>query len=322
MRVTILGTGAFGVALARILDKNENDVMMWTKFKEECDVLTLTRENAAVLKGIKLPKSVNITTNLEEAVKDAELIMMAVPMKVVRSVCKDLKEYLKNDQVVCTVAKGIESKTNMFMTDVVTEETGHEKVCVLSGPSFAIDVAKFEPVAFTVAGESTTACKLVAVCFENERTKIEITHDAFGVQIGGALKNVYAVATGILDGMGYNESTRAAFITTALKEMVIFSRAFDSYRDTIYTYSGVGDLLLTCSSPKSRNYRLGKLIGQGMSLEDAKEAVGTTLEGIDTLSGMYSIIQKNNMRLPILEAMYKIIKKGEDKEILLNSMIK
>lgn len=322
MKVTILGTGAFGIALARILEKNENEVVMWTKFKEERDILKLTRENAKTLKGVKIPNDIEITSDISEAINYADLVIIAVPMKIVRKVAREIKDSLKENQVICIVSKGIEENTEMFLTEVVKEETNHGRICVMSGPNFAIDVAKFEPTAFTIAGEEKSACKLIQVCFENDRTKIEITHDVLGVQVGGALKNVYAISTGMLDGMGYNESTRAAFVTTALKEMTIFSRAFDSYRDTIYTYSGVGDMLLTCMSQKSRNYKLGKLMGQGMTFDDAKEAIASTLEGVETLEAINSIIKKNNMRLPILQTIYNIIKNGADKKLLIEAMVK
>ncbi|MEG0074095.1 MAG: NAD(P)H-dependent glycerol-3-phosphate dehydrogenase [Clostridia bacterium] len=322
MKVTVLGTGAFGIALARVLNKNENSVTMWTAFKDELDIVEKERENKKVLPGIKIPCEVELTTDLESAIDGAKLIVVAVPSGAIRPVAKSLTDILKEDQTICLMCKGLDEATGDFMSNIFTNETKHSKVAVLTGPSFAVDVATYKPVILTVASKYEKANKIIKQCFENENLKVEGITDIIGAQLGGSLKNVGAIGSGILDGMNCEPSTKAAYITSVLKEMVVFAKELGAARETMYAYCSLGDLILTCTSIKSRNFRLGKMIGEGLSVEEATKKLGLTVEGANTLEGVYKIVRKYNMNLPIIETMYDIIKNDADKERLIWAMMK
>lgn len=322
MKVTVLGTGAFGIALARALDVNNNSVSMWTPFEDELNKITKDRENSKVLPGIKIPNSVELSSDLENSIDGSELLVVAVPIGGIKSVAKQLKDYLKEKQAVCLMCKGLDEDTGDFMSNVFINETKHQKVCVLTGPSFALDVANFKPVILTVASKYESVNKIVKSAFQNQNLKVEPISDIIGAQLGGSLKNVGAIGSGILEGMGCEPSTKAAYITSVLKEMVTFAKEMGAQRDTMYAYCSLGDLILTCTSVKSRNFRLGKMIGEGLTVKEATDKLGLTVEGANTLEGVYKIVRKHNMNLPIIETMYDIIKNDEDKEKLIWAMMK
>lgn len=322
MKVVLIGAGAFSIGLARALEKNENNIVIYTKFEEEYKRVSQERENKLVLPGVKISNDIEISNDLESSLAGADIIVMAVPIKAVRNVISEVREFLKDDQVICLVCKGLDEEKGGFMTDVVYNETHHKQIAVLSGPSFAIDVANYKPLALTVASDSENARTKIRKAFENENLKIEQVDDIIGVQLGGALKNVGAIGSGILEGMGCEPSTKAAYITSVLHEMVEYGKNLGAKESTMYTYAGLGDLVLCCTSPKSRNYRLGVLIGQGKTPEEANKEFGLTVEGVNTLEGVRKIIRKHNMNLPIIETMYDIIVNGIEKERLIEAMLK
>ncbi len=202
MKVTVLGTGAFGVALARALDVNNNSVTMWTAFKDELERIENDRENKKVLPGIKIPGTVELSNDLENAIDGSDLIVVAIPIGGIKSVAASLKDYLKEKQAVCLMCKGLDEVTGEFMSNVFINETKHSKVCILTGPSFALDVANFKPVILTVASKFDSVNKTVKKAFENQNLKVEPISDIIGAQLGGSLKNVGAIGSGILEGMG------------------------------------------------------------------------------------------------------------------------
>lgn len=322
MKVVLVGAGAFSIGIARALEKNSNNIVIYTKFEEEYKRVLEERENKKVLPGIKISKEIEITNDLESAMAGCDIVVMAVPIKAVRNVISDIRPYLRDNQVICLVCKGLDPEKGGFMTDVVYEETRHEKIAVLSGPSFAVDIANYKPIALTCASKSEEARNKIRQSFENENLKIELSDDIIGVQLGGALKNVGAIGSGILEGMKAEPSTKAAYVTSVLKEMVEYTKNLGGKEKTMYTYAGLGDLVLCCTSTKSRNYRLGVLIGKGKTPEEANKEFGLTVEGVNTLEGVRKIIRKHNMNLPIIETMYDIIVNGEDKEKLIEAMLK
>ncbi len=322
MKVVLIGAGAFSIGLARALEKNNNEIVIYTKFEEEYNRVLKERENSKVLPGVLISDSIEISNNLKESLENAKIIVMAVPIKAVRSVIREVKEYLTKDQTICLVCKGLDPDKGGFMTDVVYEETNHNKIAVMSGPSFAVDVANYKPIALTVASSDKESRLNIKKAFENECLKIEEVDDIIGVQLGGALKNVGAIGSGILEGMEAEPSTKAAYVTSVLHEMVEYAKNLGAKESTMYTYAGLGDLVLCCTSSKSRNYRLGVLIGKGKTPEEANEEFGLTVEGVNTLEGVMKIVKKYNMSLPIIETMYDIIVNGAPKENLIKAMLK
>ena len=322
MKVVLVGAGAFSIGIARALEKNENDIVIYTKFEEEYNRVLKERENKKVLPGIKISKEIDITNNLEKAMDGCNIVVMAVPIKAVRTVIRDVKQYLKKDQVICLVCKGLDPEKGGFMTEVVYQETKHDRIAVLSGPSFAVDIANYKPIGLTCASKNEEARKMIQKSFQNENLKIELSDDVIGVQLGGALKNVGAIGSGILEGMEAEPSTKAAYVTSVLKEMVEYTKKLGGKEESMYTYAGLGDLVLCCTSTKSRNYRLGVLIGKGKTPEEANKEFGLTVEGVNTLEGVMKIVKKYRMHLPIIETMYDIIEKGADKQNLIEAMLK
>ena len=321
MKIAILGLGAYGIALAKAFYENDNKVSMWTKYKEEADIVLLKRENINVLPSIKIPKEIEITTQLEKCMEKARIIVLAVPMSAVREVSKEISKYLTCEQVICIVSKGIEQNSNMLMSDVVYEETKSEKICMLSGPSFAMDLVKENEVGLVVASNLTEAQMSIKVCLENERIIINTTRDIRGVQVAAATKNVFAILCGMLDGMKKSESTKAAVLSCLCNDLRIIIEVLGGKPQTIFSYAGIGDLLLTCMSKKSRNYTFGKYIGEGKSIDEALEKMQTkTVEGLYTLDSLKKLLEKIEIKVESIELLYKIIYEGYKVDNILKSI--
>lgn len=318
MKIAVLGLGAYGIALAKVLYKNENKVSIWTKFKEEADSVLLKRENSRVLPGVKIPKEIEITSDLSRAVSKAKIIILAVPTSAVREVARELSMLLTDEQIICIVSKGIEKYSNKLLSDVVYEETNSENVCMLTGPSFAIELAKGCDTGFVVASKSQIANMAVKVCLENDKIVVNAISDIIGAQVCSAAKNVFAILVGISDMVNKNDSSRAAILTCVLNDLRIITEILGGKSHTVFSYAGVGDLLLTCMSTKSRNYTLGKYIGQGMELEKALEKMKvTTIEGLYTLEALLKLLEEKQIKIKSLEFLYNTLYRNEDKQNIL-----
>ncbi len=318
MKIAILGLGAYAIALAKVFEKNDNKVVMWSKYKEECDSVLLKRENARVLKGVKIPKSIEIKTDLQETVKNAKIIVLSVPTNAVREVARDIAKFLDEDQIICIVSKGIEQSSNMILSDVVYEETNSENICMISGPSFAIELAKGSSTGLVVASKSQVANMAVKVCLENEKVVVNAINDIIGTQICAATKNVYAILMGISDVLNKEESCRAAILTCVLNDMRLIVELMGGKSHTVFSYAGVGDLLLTCMSSKSRNYTFGEYIGKGLTLEQALEKMEvTTVEGLYTLDALIKILEEKEIKIKSLDYLYNTLYRNERVENIL-----
>ncbi|MEG0872793.1 MAG: NAD(P)H-dependent glycerol-3-phosphate dehydrogenase [Clostridia bacterium] len=308
MKISILGIGAYGIALSRVFYENNNEVIMWSRTKEEADNVLLKRENIKVLPGVKIPKDINIITDMQKCIKGADVVVLAVPMRAVREVSKTLSNYLTAKQVLCLVSKGIEENTNKLMSQIVFEQTGSLRICMLSGPSFAVELGNYFETGFVVASDSEESCKLLKECIESEKIVVNTTKDIIGVQVASAAKNVFAIILGMLDGMKKSDSTRAAVLTCLVNDLRLIIEVLGGKEQTIYSYAGLGDMLLTCMSKKSRNYSFGVNIGKGLTIDESFEKMEiTTVEGLYTLKSILKLLEDKQINIKSIKLLYEVI---------------
>ena len=311
MKVTILGTGAYGLALSKILVQNNNEVVMWTTFESEKEELLQTKKSSK-LEGFLLDDNITITTNLEESIKNSKLIVIAIPTAFVTDVCKKLKKYIKSNQYICIASKGIEQGTCLFIHDMIKKQIKTKNIGAISGPSFAVDLVKKVPVGLSVASKSKRTLKIIQKAFVNDNFKLYPTNDIIGIEICGSIKNIIAIASGMVVGMGYPISTQALLITEALHDIKNLIHALGGSKRTILSFAGFGDILLTCTSENSRDYSFGKLIGSGATKEEIEEYKNKiTVEGLYTLKSIYKLINNKKIDIPTINIIYDIVFKDE-----------
>lgn len=321
MKICILGSGAYGIALASVLDENKNDVYVWTKFKEEMNELENTKK-CSKLNNISISNSIKITTDLEKAMKGAKIILIATPAKFVRDVIKEVKKYYDN-QVICIASKGIEDDSCLFLNEVISEYIKTEDIAVISGPSFAIDVIKKNPVCLTLASKSEKAKKYIFEVFSNNHFKLEYTKDIIGTEICGSVKNIIAIASGILDGLKMPESTTSFLITESISEIKKLIISLGGDESTVLTYAGIGDLILTATSEKSRNYSFGKLIVSNVNKKEINDYIkNTTVEGLYTLNSIIKLTKEKNIDIPLFNIIYDVIYNNKKPQEILNYLTK
>lgn len=319
MKVAILGTGAYGLALALMVHENKWDITMWTKFEDEKEMLEYYHENKRVLPEVKIPDNIKFTTNMKEAIGEADLIVVAVPAGFVDDVSMELKKYYRNEQHFCIASKGIEQDTCLFVTDVFNKHVKTNRLAVISGGSFAVDIVKKIPIGLSLATKNKETEIVVKNALQNKYMKLRSTNDILGIEICGSIKNVIAIASGMLNGMGYPESTQCMFITEALHDVKSLIEALGGNKKTILSFAGFGDLLLTCTCYKSRNFSLGKMIGEGKSKKEINDYMeNTTIEGIYTLKSIYKLIKNKHVDMPIIDLIYDIIYKDVKPQELAN----
>lgn len=314
-KVCVLGAGSWGTALAMVLSENSENVSLWTKCKNQVKEINEERTNSKYLKGIKVPENIYCTVDIEDAVNDSEIIVLAVPSQAIRSVSKELKECLKENQIVVNVAKGLEKETGLRMSQVVIEEIKDIRYVVLSGPSHAEEVAKRLPTTIVVSSFDKEASEIVQNAFMTDVFRVYTNDDVIGVELGGTLKNIIAFGCGVCDGLGYGDNTKSALITRGLHEIKSLGVSLGAKEETFNGLSGVGDLIVTCTSQHSRNRMAGYLIGQGYSKEEAVAKVEMVVEGIVATEAVYKKTRGLNKEFPILESIYSIVfedKKPED----------
>ena len=308
MKIAVLGIGAYGIAISNVLYENKNKVMMWSKSEDEAESVLLKRENVRVLPGIKVPEEIEIITDLKKTVEGAKIIILAVPTKAVRDVAKELAEFLTPKQILCIVSKGIEEETNKLMSQVVFEETGSENICMIAGPSFAIELATHVETGLVVASEKEKNAKTIKNCLESKNIIVKVTKDIIGVQVSASIKNVFAIIMGMLDGMGKSDSTKAAVLTCLVKDMKLIISVLGGKEQTIFSYASMGDMLLTCMSSKSRNYTFGCNIGKGFNIEENfKEMKITTVEGLYTLKSIVKLLEDKQIEVKSIKLLNEVI---------------
>lgn len=306
--ICVVGSGAWGTALAALLCGNGHDVTLWSYEPETVEAIRETGVNP-FLKGVELPKTLKVTNDLS-CVRGHKLIIMASPSFAVRSTSRSVAQYVDPDAVIVSVAKGIEAGTGLRMSQIVHEETGC-RVAVLSGPSHAEEVSRGIPTGCVVACEDRGVAERVQDAFMSDRFRVYSTPDVTGVELGGALKNVIALCTGIIDGMGCGDNTRALLMTRGLTEIARLGMALGSRQETFAGLTGVGDLIVTCGSMHSRNRRAGILIGQGKTAQEAMREVGAVVEGYYAAQSAKELAEKLGVEMPITEQAYEVLYNGK-----------
>lgn len=320
MKVGVLGAGAFGLALSHILVKNNVTVEMWTHSEDEAKALDKTRTSKK-LNGYKIPNEIKFTTDLEETVDGKDLIVMAIPAFAFEDVTKQLTKYIKKKQPVLIATKGIQQNTCLFLNDVFSKYLKNS-VAVISGPTFAVDMIKDAPIGFSMATKSHKTEMIIRKCFENSTTKFRRTRDITGIEICGSIKNVMAIASGMLEGMGVTDSTRALFLTESMNDIKELIDALGGKKKSILSFAGFGDILMTCTSKNSRNFSFGYLIGSGASKEEIdKYLENTTVEGMYTLKSIHKLVRRKKVKMPIINLIHDIIEGKKDKEEMLKFLI-
>ncbi|VAV87948.1 Glycerol-3-phosphate dehydrogenase [NAD(P)+] [hydrothermal vent metagenome] len=304
--VGVIGAGSWGTALATTIARAGRDVVLWARSDTHATAIAAARENKKYLPGVKLPQNITVTNDIHDF-SDCDAVLMVSPAQAQRAVMSTFSNVLKKGIPALICSKGIEQSSNLFMSDVLAEVAPDLEAFVLSGPSFAADVVRGLPTAVTLAGPDIESAKTVAQAIGHANFRIYASDDIVGVQIGGAVKNVLAIACGISDGKNLGESCRAALITRAFSELTRLGNALGARPETLVGLSGFGDLSLTCSSPKSRNYSLGFKLGQGEPLKQILGASNTVSEGVFTAGVVVDIARKNNIEMPICEAVHAIV---------------
>lgn len=320
MKVAILGSGAYGLALASRLLMNQNDIEMWTYSKEQKKELVETRTSSK-LPNYKIPKEIKITTSMKKAVNNSKIIIIAVPAFAVDDISKQLAKYIKSTQHILIATKGIEQDTCKFLTDVVLDYINTNKLAVISGPTFAVDIIKDVPIGLSLGTTNELTRKTIIQAFANPKTKLRPTLDIIGIERCGAIKNVMAIASGMLEGMNVPDSTKALFLTEALNDIKEIIDVLGGNKKTILSFAGFGDILMTCTSQNSRNFTFGKMLGSGKKEEAIKYRENTTIEGLYTLKSIQKLLQNTGACIPIIDLIYDIIYNEKSNEEMLKFLI-
>ena len=311
-KVTVIGSGSWGTALAVMLAQNGHEVLIWSRRQDAVDELLQKRTNEKYLPGIEIPEVIQATTDYKKAVEAAEIIILAVPSRAVAETVKAFSPYLKTWQILVNVSKGLEPDTLLCLSKVIEREAPQCEVCVLSGPSHAEEVARGIPTTCLIACENEAVAKLVQEEFANSRFRLYTNTDMIGAEIGAALKNVMALAAGMSDGLGFGDNTKAALMTRGIAEMKRLGIAMGGKPETFAGLSGIGDLIVTCTSMHSRNRRAGILLGQGKSLQETLEEIKMVVEGVNTVQVACALAEKYNVSMPITQTIYRVLFEGED----------
>ncbi|ROR29386.1 glycerol 3-phosphate dehydrogenase (NAD(P)+) [Mobilisporobacter senegalensis] len=300
-KVSILGAGSWGTALAILLANNGHEVTLWSILEAEVEMLNTHREQIDKLPGVKLPANITITTDLEVSCKDKDLIVFAVASPYVRSTAKLAVPFIKENQIVVNVAKGIEDSTLDTLSDILNEELNNADVAVLSGPSHAEEVSHGIPTTVVVGAQSKATAYFIQDIFMSEKFRVYTSPDIIGIELGGSIKNVIALAAGIADGLGFGDNTKAALMTRGIAEISRLGIAMGGKIETFAGLSGVGDLIVTCTSKHSRNRTAGYLIGKGYTMNEAMDEVKQIVEGVYSAKAAYALAKKHDIPMPIVE---------------------
>ncbi len=308
MKICILGAGSWGIALAKLLSLNtENDIIVWSIDPEEINMLKTCCEHKTKLPGVILPGKVEFTTDIKLALEDRELVVMAVPSPFVRTTAASAFPYIQDNTIIVNVAKGIEEETLLRLSQVIKQEIPQAEISVLSGPSHAEEVGKLMPTTVVAGADSKAVATKVQDVFMTDFFRVYTSPDLVGIELGGALKNVIALAAGIADGLGCGDNTKAALITRGIVEITSLGTKMGGHVETFAGLSGIGDLIVTCASQHSRNRRAGMLIGQGKTYQEAMDEVKMIVEGVYSAKAALSLSKKYEVEMPIVEGVNKIL---------------
>lgn len=310
-KIAFIGGGSFGTALAILLAKKGNEVSIYDRDKTVINDINDNRRNDKYIKDLVIPESVKAFCNLEEAIKFADYLVLAIPSHVIKGMAKELNGLIDENIPIISIAKGIDPETDERLSVVIEEELKNP-VVVLSGPSHAEEVAAEIPTTIVVTSRHMEYAEKVQDLFMTNDFRVYTNEDIIGVEIGGAVKNIIALASGVIDGMGYGDNTKAALMTRGMAEITRIGMALGGKAETFYGLTGMGDLIVTCTSMHSRNRRAGILIGQGKKIEEALEEVGMIVEGVKACKAFYDLKEKVGVSMPITDALYKVLFMGKE----------
>lgn len=317
--VTVVGGGNFGLALANLLAENGYSVLIWMRDSAQVEVIRRERYSPRYLKGIRIHENVEPTTDLEQAISP-ELLFVALPSSAIREVLRPVSDELNNKTLV-SMTKGIEANTFLLMSQILQQLAPKAKIGVLSGPNLAKEIAEHTLTATVIASEQDEVCQKVQALLHSKTFRVYASNDRYGVELGGALKNVYAIMSGMTVALGMGENTRAMLITRALAEMTRFAVKLGANPMTFLGLAGVGDLLVTCGSSKSRNYQVGYALGQGISLDEAVKQIGEVAEGVNTLKVLKAKSDELGVYMPLVKGLHAIIFSGMSLEIVIEKLM-
>lgn len=320
-KIGLIGAGSWGTALSMLVRNNGHDVTVWSIDKKEIEMLETRHEHQDKLPGVKLPESIHYTLELQEAIEDMDICILAVPSPFVRSTSSKMRPFVKAGQIIVSVAKGVEESTLMTMSDIMEEEIPQANVAVLCGPSHAEEVGMGLPTTIVAGAHDKKTAELIQNIFMNDTFRVYTSPDILGMEIGAALKNVIALAAGIADGLGYGDNAKAALITRGITEITRLGTTMGGHFETFFGLTGVGDLIVTCASMHSRNRRAGILIGQGKTMEEAMKEVNQVVEGVFSAKAAKALAEKYQIEMPIIEQVYEVLFDHKSPEIAVKELM-
>lgn len=310
--IGILGGGSWGTALAILLSKKGHNVSIWMRDAEYLDKVENARENYKYLPGVLLPDNITLSSDIAQVLKDKEIILISVPTQVVRETCEKIEGLINDDSIIVNVAKGIENGTLYRVSEIVKEVLPKNKYAILSGPTHAEEVSKDLPTTIVVASEDEIVAQRIQDVFMTPKFRVYTNSDVIGVELGGAMKNIIAVGAGISDGLKYGDNAKAALMNRGITEIARLGEAMGGQGITFTGLSGIGDLIVTCTSIHSRNRRAGIKIGEGMSVDEAVNSIGMVVEGIKTAKTVKKLMEKYKVEMPICDTIYQVLYEGLD----------
>ena len=311
-KISIIGGGSWGSALAVLLASKGIRSVLWLRDKEQVNQIRRDRINKKYLDKIYLDDKIQVTSDIDEAILEKEVIVLAIPTQSLRSSLSFIGDRIKENQIIVNVSKGIETNTLKRISEIVGEIYPHNPFCVMSGPSHAEEVALSIPTTLVAASKDKNVAEEIQDLFTSPNFRVYTNPDVIGVELGGALKNIIALGAGISDGLGYGDNTKAALMTRGIYEMSKLGIELGADPDTFWGLSGIGDLIVTCTSMHSRNRRAGILIGKGYSLENATKEIGMVVEGIKTTESAYNLAKSIDINMPITNELYNVLYKSHD----------
>lgn len=319
--VAVIGAGSWGTALATVLHNNGNKVTIWSIMESEIEMLNTYHEHKDKLPGVKLPDDMVFTTDLKKAVEEKEFLILAVPSVFTRSTAKSMAPFVSDGQIIVCVAKGIEEDTFMTISDVVTEEIPNADVAIMCGPSHAEEVGIGLPTTVVAGATTRETAEKIQDIFMNQVFRVYTSPDILGMELGGSLKNVIALAAGMADGLGYGDNTKAALITRGIAEVSRLALAMGAKVETLNGLTGIGDLIVTCESKHSRNRKAGMLMGQGYTMEEATKEVKMVVEGIYSAKAALGLAKKYQVEMPIIESVNQVLFEGKKAEAAVEDLM-
>lgn len=308
-KVAVVGAGSWGTALSIVLSDNGHDVQLWTHRKEQADIINETHKNKDYLE-VEIPESIKAFNDMQEAIKDVKAIVLVVPTKAIREVCSQLSRIMTKKPTIIHATKGIEPDSLKRVSQIISEEMdaySYEDIVVLSGPSHAEEVGKRMPTTVTVSSLDSSNAELAQDLFINESFRVYTSPDVVGIELGGALKNIIALGAGISDGLGFGDNAKAALITRGLAEITRLGASLGANPLSFLGLPGVGDLIVTCTSMHSRNWRAGNLLGKGHKLDEVLDQMGMVVEGVRTAKAAFHFAEEQNIEMPITAGIYQVL---------------